>query len=359
MKNNVIVAKVGAISPFGNDIKSIISKIQSNQNGILTDRFNRIKDFNFYGLGFKTKTYTDRSSQLCVHAVAQCIGDANLEPYDLGLMTASKYGCLESAMKYLNQLKTLKNKWFASPMQFTHSICNIPNSIACIEFGIKGITNHFFGNAQASLHALWQACVSLKETIAKEIIVCAFDSISDEHIRVIGLEQKSNEIVYSEAAASMRLKLEHESNDDERLCEITGIGFSSSEERGKSLEYAISKSIKDANITPKDVKFFVSNAYLTNDFYNFEKKYVEEAIYEGIPVLMLKRYFGESSSASIFMSIVAICNIVDMKLPFNFVNIANGNFDKKIHVSDIAVLAAYNSVGDATAISIKIGGKNG
>ena len=359
MQDSVIVTKAGAISPFGNDIKSIISKIQGNKNGILTDRFNKIKDFNFYGQGFKTKTYTDRSSQLCVHAVGQCMGDISSGSYDLGLMTASKYGCLESAMKYLNQLKTLKNTWFASPMQFTHSICNMPNSIACIEFGIKGVTNHFFGNAEASLHALWQATVSLKETIAKEIIVCAFDSISDEHIRVIDLEEKSNEVVYSEAAASLRLKLKQVSDEDDILCEIIGIGFSSDEERGKSLEYAIAKSLKDANITPEDVNFFVSNAYLTNDFYNFEKRHIEKAICEGIPVLMLKRYFGESSSASIFMSMVAICNAVDMQLPFNFVNITDNNFDKMIHANNIAVLVAYNNAGDTAAISIKIGGKNG
>jgi|GEM_PF-2636526 len=355
--NSVIVTKTGAISPFGNDIKSIVSKIQSNQSRVLTDRFNKIRDFNFYEYGYKTKTYTDRSSQICVHAVGQCMGDKNLEPYDLGLMTASKYGCLESAIKYLSQLKTLKNTWFASPMQFTHSICNMPNSIGCIEFEIKGITNHFFGNAEASLHALWQAYISLKENLSKEIIICAFDSISDEHIRLIGLEEKSNEIIYSEAAASMRLKLK--TSSDDALCEIIGIGFSTDENRGKSLEYALIKSIEDANITPKDVKFFVSNAYLTNDFFNFEKKHVEKAIYEGVPVLMLKRYFGESLSASIFMSIAAICNTVDMKLPFNFVNITDNNFDKKIHANDIVVLTAYNSAGDAAAISIKIGGNNG
>lgn len=359
MKDKIAIIATGAISVFGNDIKTITRKIQSNETGILTDRFNKINDFNFYEFGYKTKTYTDRSSQLCVHAVRQCMEGFKLEPYDLGLITASRYGCLESSAKYLNQLKTLKNKWFASPMQFTHSICNMPNSIACIEFGIKGVTNHFFGNSEASLHALWQAIASLKDDSAKEMIVCAFDSISDEHIRMIDLEKKSSEIAYSEAAVSIRLKLKSHLKEDEMLCEILGMGFSSNEKGHISLEDAIVKSIENAGINSKDVVFFISNAYLTNDFYKFEKKPMEKAIYKGVPVLMPKRYFGETLSASIFMSLSSICNAVDVQLPFNFINVSNNDFDKKIHKDDIAVLAAYNNSGDATAICIKIGGKNG
>ncbi len=358
MKSNVVIVKSGAISPFGNDAKNIINEVQSNKNQILTERFNKIKNFNFYGYGYKTKTYTDRSSQLCVHSISQLLKNSKFDPFDVGLITVSKYGCLESGMKYLNQLKTLKNTWFASPMQFTHSICNMPNSISCIEFGIKGITNHFFGNSESSLYAIWQAAVSLKDNITDEMIVCAFDSISDEHIRLIGIEEKSHEIVYSEAAVSLKLKLKENCNESDILCEIMGMGFSSDNNKTKSLQNAVLNSINDANIDKNDVNFFVSNAYLTNDFYKYERKAIEGILYDGIPVLMPKRYLGDSLSASLFMSLTVICNSIECKLPFRFINTLDSKGDNAIHAGDIAVLAGYNNTGYATSICIKIGGKN-
>ncbi|MCL2322385.1 MAG: hypothetical protein FWC47_09800 [Oscillospiraceae bacterium] len=353
MKNNAVIVDCGIISPFGNDIKSIINEIQSNKNPILTDRFNKIKNFNFYKCGYKTKTYTDRSSQLCVHSVGRTMKDLKIDSFDIGLITASKYGCLESSMKYLNQLRTLKNTWFASPMQFTHSICNMPNSIACIEFGIKGLTNHFVGGPEASLYALWQSVASLNEKIVKQIVVCAFDSISDEHIRLIKLQENSHEIVYSEGAAAVRVKLKDDSKDENILCEIMGIGFDSGDGRLKSLERSISNSMYDAGISPSDVKFYVSNAYLTDYFYRYEKRAVESALYNNIPVIMPKRYIGDSLAASALMSLIVICT--EHKLPFKLIN---SKEDSRICSGDIAVLAGYDNTGGSISICIKIGGKN-
>ncbi len=357
MKPRVEIVSTGAMMPYGNDICSIKDKVQSNDK-ILTNKFNKIKDFNFYTNNYKTKTYIDRSSQICVHAVGQLFESKDHKKcYDLGLMTVSKYACLESGTKYLNQIKTLKNPWFASPMQFTHSICNMPNSLSCIEFGINGITNHFFGGSYASLYAIWQAMVSLRDEMVDEMIVCAFDSVSDEHIRLIEIEERSHEIIYSEAAISMKLRLKSDdTNDVNGLCEILGVGFARDKNIKNAFKNAIVNSLKDSNIDSKDVNFFVSDSYLTNDFYTFEKGTLNDTLYEGIPVFMPKRFFGESFSASMLTSLSMIVNFTKCDLPFRCINNLNNSYDGKIHKGDIAIFAGYNKMGNAAAICIKIGG---
>jgi 3-oxoacyl-(acyl-carrier-protein) synthase len=234
----------------------------------------------------------------------------------------------------------------------------MPNSIACIEFGVKGITNHMVGGEEASLYALWQSVVSLKDTMANQMVVCAFDSISDEHIRLIELQENSHEILYSESSVALRLKFKDDS-DEKFFCEILGIGFASDDNRSKSLEKAIARSIDDADISSNDVSFFVSNSYLTDDFYKHEKKAIENALYDNIPVIMPKRYFGDNLSASVFMSMMVICTVQDHKLPFKFINKLKNQDDSKVYPGDIAVLAGYNNTGDSISICIKIGGKNG
>lgn len=190
MKNRYVITGLGQVSLLGNSIEEMkISLRNQNINFNISSSESKsglvatINDFDFYQHGFKTKTYTDRASQLCIYAVKQvsnCLQETREDDKRIGLITASLFGCLDSAEKYLHQLKTLKKARFASPLYFTHSICNIPNSISTIECQLSGFSNHLVGSSDSGLMTLWQAIQCLEANQASCIIAGGFDALSEE-----------------------------------------------------------------------------------------------------------------------------------------------------------------------------------
>ncbi len=139
------------------------------------------EEISFYDKKFKCKTYLDKASQMCILETADVLKEADdRTARKTALITVSSSGCAVSRKKYLGQLLNLEQYKFASPMLFTHSLCNVSNCLTTIEFNIRGAANHFIGNADSTLLAFWQAGKYIEEFGQEYVVVTAYETVDRE-----------------------------------------------------------------------------------------------------------------------------------------------------------------------------------
>ena len=342
-KNDLVVSDIGVISPFGIDFSETAEPMNE-----LTGNYNYITGFDFYAYNHKVKSYIDRCSQLCIHSISQLFsGQTGEKNEQIGIFTASKYACLDSSAQYLHQLRTLAKPQFASPIKFTHSMCNIPNSLSSIEFGITGASNHNIGDSDATMAALWQACYSIEQNEVKEAVVCGFDTLSDEHIRVINIEGNNSGVKYSEAAGAVKICARSNLTQSDIYFEILGFGFANNKNNLSAANEAIMASIDDAGMQNKDISLFISNFISNAD----DEADIGHNLYSNgkyIPHVTLKRYIGECFAAYPLLALAIVCKN-DMP--------AENGYRIAVNPGDTIVLLGCNPYGNAVAACIKRGGK--
>lgn len=392
MKNRYVITGLGQISSMGNSIDEIKQGFKSTQqnfnlidNESLSCLVAKVNNFDFYQHGFKIKTYTDRASQLCIYAVNQVVSSLNkycIRPHRKGLITSSYFGCLDSASKYLHQLKTLKKAKFASPLFFTHSICNIPNSIATTECELKGVSNHIVGSSDSGLIALWQAIQSIETNQADYVIAGGFDALSDvllkyiNKFRLINTNIDINDIkgpfdkrrkytVWGEAAAFLGIEGRESAIDSGRKIfgEIKGIGMATScKNKVESIKKALRIAIERSKVKSEDISFVLSNANGTVTIDRREACAIKDVLGSEVPVFAPKSYFGETSAASGVLGIVTVLSCKNDKLPHNRylndveedidINTKYGNIT--IKSGDIFIVNGYNRAGTSVSVCIEV-----
>jgi 3-oxoacyl-(acyl-carrier-protein) synthase len=357
MKQTIVITDMAGVSPFGLDIDAIFNNSVLNKKSPLIQTFNHIVDFNFYEYQYDVKTKIDICSQLCIHTSAQLMRKNKMRDNNMiGLITASKYGCPIAASKYLEQLKTLADPQYASPKDFVQSICNIPNAQTSILCGIKGITNHYSGGADASLIGIWQAVKSIKDGLANEMIVAAFDVLCAKQKRKLA-ENNCQNIRYIEAAASIRLQASEDINISNACFKILGIGFG-------AIQSALHNALKDANITEKDVSFIVSNCNTMDEFANNEVQAIESIFSNPIPTCMLKSYIGESATVFPILAIGILSKFSGRCLPSNLFNNLDVISDQSvakyliyeniiISTGSVLLIIGYGDFGNAVVICLQ------
>lgn len=204
MQNRVVISDVEAILPCANSVTDIFTYLIEERK-MLSEKFNFIKNLNFYKRQYHVKTRIDKCAQLCIYTTEKLVKDTDKSKNNrLGLITVSEYGCANSKVDYLSQLKTLEIKQHASPKVFVQSISNIPNALATIECGITAFTNHYVGSSDAAIAAMWQAAKCIKDQMVQEMLVSSFDTITHEQMLSLS-DEPDCQIKYCEAAASMKL----------------------------------------------------------------------------------------------------------------------------------------------------------
>ncbi|CAL7959611.1 conserved hypothetical protein [Gammaproteobacteria bacterium] len=365
MKKRIVISDVEAVSPFGNDINSIFNNLIIEKKHLQTGKFNHISDFNFYDYHYDVKTRIDICSQLCIHTTAQLLKEKSMYGNDLiGLITASKNGCPISKSKYLEQLKTFEEPQYASPKDFVQSICNIPNSQATIECGIKGITNHYVGASDASLTGLWQAVKCIRDGMANEMVVSAFDVITDtvEQKKRFPSEGVFQDIKYSEAAASVKVQLGEDVNQNNVLFEVLGIGLGVGPETDIAVGIALSNAIKESNINEKDVSFIISNSSSPSEFYKKESRGVVSIFNRPVPTFLMKSYTGECHAPFPLLSMAMLSRMSSYCLPSNLFAVSDMVDSKHlvyenimIEKGSIALIIGYGDFANAVVICLKHG----
>lgn len=392
MKNRYVITGIGQISPMGNSIEEMRQNFVHNyQSFHLTDSGSvscvtaKVSNFDFYQYGFNIKTYIDRASQLCTYAVGQVVrnlGKGCIENHRKGLVTSSCFGCLDSASNYLHQLKTLKKAKFASPLFFTHSICNIPNSIASIEFELRGISNHLVGSSDSGLMTLWQGIQNIETDQVDYVITGGFDALSEELIanlskfRLLNKDTGEDTIkgpfdkgrkyaVWGEAAAFLSIEKRETAikRGGKVFGEIKGIGIATSyKNKVESIKQAMRIAIERSCVDIQDIAFVLSNANgtLSND--SREASAVKDVLGIKVPVFAPKSYFGEVSAASGVLGIVLVLCIKNGKLPQNrciynvednrYINVMYDNVT--IKAGDVFIVNGFNRGGTSVSVCIEV-----
>jgi 3-oxoacyl-[acyl-carrier-protein] synthase II len=105
----------------------------------------------------------DEFSRIGLAAIAFCLRDAGAEGWDekrsIGIVAASRYGCLQTDLAYLDTLLPEGGK-LASPNLFTYTLANSFLGEAALRFGLIGNTL-VFNHADAT--ALSPLCYALEE----------------------------------------------------------------------------------------------------------------------------------------------------------------------------------------------------
>lgn len=393
LKNRYVITSSGQISAIGNNVNEILSHVLVNNNNYcLYDNSSEqfiaatVKNFDFYQYGFNIKTYLDRASQLCTYAVRQVrdsMKSESIENERMGLITASSFGCHDSAAKYLNQIRKYRKAKLTSPVHFVHSICNIPNSIATIECKIKGICNHLTGYSEAGLLTLWQAIHILETNQSDYMIAGAFDVLSNElvsHLKKCRLicthtdfdaikgpfDKNRKYAVWGEASAFLGIeRMENaELYGRRQLGEIKGIGIATSvRNKTKAIEQSIKTAIDRSNLYPENIDFVISNANGTLAADNNEAKAIKNILGTKVPVFAPKSYFGDAFSVSGILGIVLILTLNGNVLPPNRnlynldetlgINVMYNNVS--INDGSIFIATTYNRNGTAVSVCIEVG----
>ncbi|AIQ63696.1 hypothetical protein PSTEL_12000 [Paenibacillus stellifer] len=403
MKHRYVITGLGQVSSMGNDMSEMRSGFSGDKTGFAVEHRGesaypvaKATGFDFYKLGFQLKTYADRVSQLCACAARQAIGHSELELEEddadaagRGLLTASQFGCLDSASRYLHQLKTLKKSRFASPLYFMHSICNMPNSITATELRLKGVSNHLAGSSESGLMTLWQGIRFMESGQSEYVIAGGADGISDEligQLHSLGLlgtgpeparwrgpfDQERKHAVWGEAAAFVRMEKEETAlRGGKRVYGVVkGIGMATSasgRSRARAIEEAMRAAIERSGIRPGSLSFVAANANGTMTADWLEAAAIEAVCGPDTPVYAPKSYFGETSSAAGLLGIVSVLALTGERLPVNrhtyepdrriALNVGYGDREKVcIRPGDHFIVNGYNRGGVSVSVCIEVYG---
>ncbi|MBS6170888.1 hypothetical protein [Mediterraneibacter gnavus] len=306
------------------------------------ENYYAIKNIDLYNCKKKIKTRVDRSAQLCMNVVSELENQTDRNELDgSGLITVSRYGCIRSKRGYLDQLNQFENKQFASPKDFIQSICNIPNSIATIEFGIKTFSNHYVGDCDATVNAIWQGTYIVKNDLVKAVDVVAFNSLDEK----IAMEYKAENVRISdirETAAG--IKIEKVGEGITPIFQIYGFGFSTDENIDTAIEDAILKAVKDSHISLNQVKFIGAN---------IERKTISLG-YTSIPVINFEYLLGEIFSSLPIIFLCMIRWLMDKKNSYLLIQKSkNDNHEVNIEKGDIFLLVMKGIKGNISVVCLK------
>ncbi|MBI2192576.1 MAG: hypothetical protein HYU36_11390 [Planctomycetes bacterium] len=164
---SVGITGVGVVSPVGTGAEAFARSLWEGlgASGPLTlfpdagtAMVSEVKDFRLEEHIETVKAYIDRASALALAACAMARRDAGWKPgpeqeAEGGLALGTSWGCMTSmgiyAEKYVQAGPRL-----VPPLVFTHAYANAPNSLASIEYSLRGFNACFSGGHACGLQAV-------------------------------------------------------------------------------------------------------------------------------------------------------------------------------------------------------------
>jgi len=166
---DIVISGVGCISPFGverdilcaalRDGASAVGEVASfDAAGYPCSCAAEVLDLELSDFIESSKTYIDRTSAFVLAACASALEEAHWKGDEsVGLILGTAWGCMDSLELFAEKLIHGKPK-FAPPLPFTHSYANTPNSLASIEFKLRGFNACITNGHVSGLQAIETAC---------------------------------------------------------------------------------------------------------------------------------------------------------------------------------------------------------
>lgn len=352
--NRVVITGLGTVNPLGNNVQDTWNALLAGKNGIAEiTRFDttdfsvkiagEVKNFDpLTILDRKEIRRMDRYVQLAMCSADEAINDAelNLSALDLsriGVLIASGIGGIET-LENQHTILVKKGPKKISPFLIPMMIVNIASGQVAIKYGLKGPNYTVTSACASSGHGLISA-MRIVERGEADLMIAGGAEASVTPLSIGGfsvmkaLSTRNDDpgtasrpfdvnrdgFVVSEGAAVLILEsLDHALNRNAKIyAEIVGAGqtcdayhITAPDETGQGPASAMTKAMKDANITPQQVDYV--NAHGTSTPYNdvVETTAIKIALgqraYE-IPVVSTKSMTGHLLGAASAMEALDVC----------------------------------------------------
>lgn len=309
MERRVVITGLGAINPIGKNVNETWKGIENKECGI--DNISLFDNSNFKTkLDAEVKEYDpldyfepkqakrfDRSSQFAVIAAREAVKESGITKentdYDrVGVFVSSGIGGLKT-MQEQCETNYAKGNNRVSPMFIPMTIANMPAGNIAIEFGFKGESISIVTACASSTHAIGEAYKTIKQGYEDVVIaggteasICsvgiagfenmkALSTVEDKNRASIPFDKERSGFVMGEGAGILILEeLEHAKKRGANIyAELIGFGSTTDAYHitspcpdGEGGAKAMIRSIKDANIEPKDIDYI--NAHGTSTHLN-------------------------------------------------------------------------------------------
>lgn len=320
MSRRVVVTGLGAVTPIGNNVDDFWTSVKAGKIGFdhitkfdTTDYKCHIaaelKDFNPQDfMDRKAAKRMEPFSQYAVAAAKQAIDDSGLDiekedPYMVGCAIGSGIGSLQ-AMERETQKLYEKGSNRVNPLLVPLMICNMAAGNVSIQFGLKGKSINDVTACATGTNTIGEAYRSIQYGEADVMVaggtegsVCpigiagftaltALSTVDDPAKCSLPFDKNRSGFVMGEGAGVVILEeLEHAKARGAKIyAEVVGYGCSSDayhitspQEDGAGAARAMTNAMRDAGVTPADVKYI--NAHGTGTHHNdlFETRAIKLA----------------------------------------------------------------------------------
>lgn len=320
MSRRVVVTGLGAVTPIGNNVDDFWTSVKAGKIGFdhitkfdTTDYKCHIaaelKDFNPQDfMDRKAAKRMEPFSQYAVAAAKQAIDDSRLDiekedPYMVGCAIGSGIGSLQ-AMERETQKLYEKGPNRVNPLLVPLMICNMAAGNVSIQFGLKGKSINDVTACATGTNTIGEAYRSIQYGEADVMVaggtegsVCpigiagftaltALSTVDDPTKCSLPFDKNRSGFVMGEGAGVVILEeLEHAKARGAKIyAEVVGYGCSSDayhitspQEDGAGAARAMTNAMRDAGVTPADVKYI--NAHGTGTHHNdlFETRAIKLA----------------------------------------------------------------------------------
>ncbi|HPD15592.1 MAG TPA: beta-ketoacyl synthase N-terminal-like domain-containing protein [Planctomycetota bacterium] len=188
--SDVVITGVGCITPLGLSLEALSTALREGRPGFgelasfdasaYPCRFGaEVLDLELADFIESSKTYVDRTSAFALAACATALRDAHWTGDEsVGLILGTAWGCMDSLQLFAQKLVEGKPK-FVSPLPFTHSYANAPNSLASIEFKLRGFNACLTSGHVSGLAAVEYACRRVALGKEKRLLAGGSESLSE------------------------------------------------------------------------------------------------------------------------------------------------------------------------------------
>lgn len=320
MSRRVVVTGLGAVTPIGNNVDDFWTSVKAGKIGFdhitkfdTTDYKCHIaaelKDFNPQDfMDRKAAKRMEPFSQYAVAAAKQAIDDSGLDiekedPYMVGCAIGSGIGSLQ-AMERETQKLYEKGPNRVNPLLVPLMICNMAAGNVSIQFGLKGKSINDVTACATGTNTIGEAYRSIQYGEADVMVaggtegsVCpigiagftaltALSTVDDPAKCSLPFDKNRSGFVMGEGAGVVILEeLEHAKARGAKIyADVVGYGCSSDayhitspQEDGAGAARAMTNAMRDAGVTPADVKYI--NAHGTGTHHNdlFETRAIKLA----------------------------------------------------------------------------------
>lgn len=320
MSRRVVVTGLGAVTPIGNNVDDFWTSVKAGKIGFdhitkfdTTDYKCHIaaelKDFNPQDfMDRKAAKRMEPFSQYAVAAAKQATDDSGLDiekedPYMVGCAIGSGIGSLQ-AMERETQKLYEKGPNRVNPLLVPLMICNMAAGNVSIQFGLKGKSINDVTACATGTNTIGEAYRSIQYGEADVMVaggtegsVCpigiagftaltALSTVDDPAKCSLPFDKNRSGFVMGEGAGVVILEeLEHAKARGAKIyAEVVGYGCSSDayhitspQEDGAGAARAMTNAMRDAGVTPADVKYI--NAHGTGTHHNdlFETRAIKLA----------------------------------------------------------------------------------